>query len=435
MLGVEGMEIQTNRWWSLERHRLIVLLVILLAVSPMFLALIGELHAAEGAVTVTQNDSDSDRVVDTADVDDDNDGIPDILEIAPDGRDLDSDNDGIPNRLDLDSDNDGILDWHESGAPQQLDLSSLRPLGGRLAGPVGENGMINEFESPLDTGKIAYRLANTDGDELPDYIDLDSDNDGLPDLVETGVAAALDSNHDARIDAPPGSVGSDGIADVLQSTNDQACCDITGDGVDDIIPQNTDGTDLPDFQDLDSDNDGNYDIVEAGGRDQDGDGRIDNFVDDGSSADGLDDALIRVPLTPTDLNGNGVLDHLDPFVVGNSGTESGSYTEVPEPSGDPDDTVADTPETSGDPADTVVDTPAASGDPADMPEATGESADTAADAPTSVMNDSASGSIRTGLSGSGCSIQSTSIDALLILCVIASISLLGWRYTMRRTRR
>ena len=46
------------------------------------------------------SDSDSDGVPDADDLDDDNDGITDVLE---GGQTLDTDGDGIPNRLDLDS--------------------------------------------------------------------------------------------------------------------------------------------------------------------------------------------------------------------------------------------------------------------------------------------------------------------------------------------
>ena len=62
------------------------------------------------AQVVATADFDGDGVGDTTDVDDDNDGITDILE-----GDTDTDGDGIPNRLDLDSDNDGCNDVVEAG--------------------------------------------------------------------------------------------------------------------------------------------------------------------------------------------------------------------------------------------------------------------------------------------------------------------------------
>ena len=41
---------------------------------------------------------------------------------------------------------------------------------------------------------------NTDGDDLPDYLDIDSDNDGIQDIVEGG-DSDLDTNGDGVIDA------------------------------------------------------------------------------------------------------------------------------------------------------------------------------------------------------------------------------------------
>jgi len=359
---------------------------------PLFAPFFSGIAAAD----VTRNDADGDQIVDTADVDDDNDGVPDLWEIQADGNDLDSDRDGIPNRLDLDSDNDGILDWQESGASGQVAISTLTVIGGRLSGDVGDNGLLDIFESPLDTGRPAYDLANTDAghDDLPDLIDLDSDNDGLWDAFETGVVPLRDNDRDGRIDAPPGTVGRDGIADYLQRINDATCCDITGDGIDDIIPRNSDGTDLPDFQDLDSDNDGISDLREAGGDDLDNDGRVDDFTDT-VEIDGMDDGIRVSPLQPPDRNGNGLDDHLDsaangstPVAASINGANSPGPVQAAEP------------------------TPGV----------------------TQQFADGAGNAVHTGLSASGCSIQSTSIDAVLILCVILSITVLGWRFTLRRVR-
>ncbi len=76
--------------------------------------LLGTVNAAD-PIPVGRNDADGDSIVNTADVDDDNDGIADLQEIGADGSDRDSDRDGMPDRLDLDSDNDGIQDIIELG--------------------------------------------------------------------------------------------------------------------------------------------------------------------------------------------------------------------------------------------------------------------------------------------------------------------------------
>ncbi len=81
-------------------------------------------------------------VVETAFMDSDGDGIPDVTEGTED-----RDGDTLPNFLDLDSDGDGLLDATEAGA---------------------------DPTDPVDT----------DGDGTPDYLDLDSDGDGIPDATD-----------------------------------------------------------------------------------------------------------------------------------------------------------------------------------------------------------------------------------------------------------
>lgn len=259
-------------------------------------------------------DADQDGIPDTLDLDDDNDGIFDRQEITPQGSDRDSDRDGMPDRLDLDSDQDGILDLEESGIFRLPGINAVRVVGGRLRTEVGSNGIADILETASDSAVPVYEPLNSDaayGDTLPDYLDLDSDNDGLVDLIEAGVPVSLDNNGDGRIDSGPGFVGADGIDDRYQLNNDANCCDYTLDGVQDITPRNTDQVDFPDFQDIDSDNDGVFDLVEAGGSDLNGDGRIDGFIDDPANPDGLDDALTLVPLTPGDQNQDGQPDYLD----------------------------------------------------------------------------------------------------------------------------
>ncbi len=364
--------------------------------TMLVLALTGRVQTVIAAPS-PQNDPDGDLVVNTADVDDDNDGIPDLHEIAMDGSDQDSDGDGMPDRLDLDSDNDGIPDWLESGATKTLSLATLRVTGARLSGEVGVNGLLDVFEWPVDTGNMAYALANTDVNEdaLPDFLDLDSDNDGWPDIREIGVLPAYDSDGDARVDAPPGTVGNDGIADFLQRVNDLSCCDLNGDGADDLIPINTDSGDLPDFQDLDSDNDGLNDIVELGGSDADNDGHVDNFIDVAGGPDGTDDGLLAFPYTPRDLNGNAVYDHVE-FV----------------PTSNPDPVPSDD---------------AAGEDPVGMqPQPDGETVTPPLD--DELPGTEPEGVVRTGLGAAGCSIASKGFDPFLFLSIIISAIMLIRRF-------
>lgn len=376
---------------------------------------------------VSANDADGDRIVDTVDVDDDNDGILDVIEIAGNGLDVDTDGDGVPDRLDLDSDNDGVLDWHESGAVFSIDFSGLRVVSGRILGEVGENGLHDALETSVDSGELRYSLSNIDApaDDLPDVIDLDSDNDGLPDMIEAGIDASFDNDGDARIDISAGSVGIDGIADRLQTTNDTSCCDVNGDGVEDTIPRNSDGGDFPDFRDLDSDNDGVFDLVEAGGSDFDRDGRVDNFFDS-PVLDGMDDALLSIPMNPQDVNGNGVADHIDPFAQSGTPGPAEQPSNVPQPDAAQQNTELSDPASEPSADGGGDETGSVGRDPAERP-----GANVLAEGP---VDDDPGGFVQTGLNAGGCSIQSKGIDLMLLLLSVLSITVLGWRYTVKRIR-
>jgi large repetitive protein len=181
-----------------------------------------------GTTPVGAVDTDGDGVVDALDLDDDNDGIVDSVE----GVFTDTDKDGIPDRLDLDSDNDGILDVQESGRKGGADANG----DGRLDGPVGTDGIPDSVQGAPNDMMANYTVIDTDGDGKPDFRDLDSDNDGLDDVVESN---GTDANSDGLADGP---VGVSGIpASVI---------------LPEVAPVDTDGDGKPDFRDLDSDNDG-----------------------------------------------------------------------------------------------------------------------------------------------------------------------------------
>jgi hypothetical protein len=105
-------------------------------------------------------------------------------------------------------------------------------------------------------------LQDTDGDGIPNSLDLDSDNDGIYDGVEAGHGATL---VDGMV---TGDVGTDGIADVVQATgqfdNGTINYEINDSNSDNIL----------DFLSLDSDSDGCNDVLEAGLSDDDNDGYL-----------------------------------------------------------------------------------------------------------------------------------------------------------------
>ena len=97
----------------------------------------------------------------------------------------DFDNDGIPDFLDLDSDTDGCFDAREGS--QRVPAASLNP-NGSITGTVATNGVPTLVGAGQASG-TAYNSGiseclDTDGDGIPDYRDLDRDNDGILDNTE-----------------------------------------------------------------------------------------------------------------------------------------------------------------------------------------------------------------------------------------------------------
>ncbi len=184
----------------------------------------------------------------------------------------DNDGDGIPDVIDLDDDNDGIPDVDED------------------AGGV-----------PVDV----------DGDGVPNSLDLDSDNDGIYDLVESGQIDAannvVDVNNDGIIDAAnAGTVGANGIFDPLENVPDSGILtNATADSdIDSIVDSN----------EINADDDGCNDVIEAGFTDPDANG----FLGNGTPGAGLvTDANGVVTgqggyTTPDDNDSNGTYDFQEP---------------------------------------------------------------------------------------------------------------------------
>jgi hypothetical protein len=186
---------------------------------------------------------------------------------------IDKDGDGVSDNKDTDSDNDGIPDSAETFVTA----------------------------SANQTREAGMDLNDIDGDGVTNKFDLDSDNDGIPDHDECGGMndADRDGRSDNHID-----VDGDGHHDEHdpdQIGNELLCFDTDGDG-------------LPDFIDINSDNDGKTDFEESGGvGDNDGDGLPDDKTDE--NRDGLLDIFDPdrggTPLTIVDTNGDGLPNRLD----------------------------------------------------------------------------------------------------------------------------
>ncbi len=244
-------------------------------------------------------DFDRDGILNELDLDSDNDGIPDIKE-TQDKRAVDANNDGMadgidndgdgilssadqndnaygdealvpadmdrdgkPNFMDLDSDGDGIVDAVEAGYPNSVNVSN-----GLVTGSYS-NGWAASVQALVN-----FVPRNTDGRGWPNYLDIDSDDDGISDNVEGQPTFSYVVPTDADTDG-------DGVADVYDLSS-------TAFGANGITPYDHDYDGMPDYIDADTDNDGALDINEASRiftinqgnintNDADGDGMVDQF--------------------------------------------------------------------------------------------------------------------------------------------------------------
>jgi hypothetical protein len=115
----------------------------------------------------------------------------------------DFDNDNLLDTVDIDSDNDGIPDNVEA----QPTIGYIPPsnVSANIT-DVNGNGLDDVYESSQG-GTDLINLEDTDGDGLKDYLDSDTDNDGTPDIQENNHANTV-----TNID-----VDNDGLDDNLDS--------------------------------------------------------------------------------------------------------------------------------------------------------------------------------------------------------------------------
>ncbi len=166
-----------------------------------------------------------------------------------------------------DTDHDGISDLEEctnlAGAPDSCEDSDGDSIVDYLDLDSDNDGILDSVEC------ITQPCENTDSNGGADYIDLDSDGDGITDAFEAGYA---DANGDGRPDN---------------------FMDNDGDGVSDleaIEPTDSDDDGTPDFQAFDSDNDGIDDSKEGQDSTNDGNPNVAPVGVD-TDGDGIDDAF------------------------------------------------------------------------------------------------------------------------------------------------
>ena len=207
------------------------------------------------------------------DIDDDNDGIPDYVELNNPVALQDANLNGIPNWNDASY--PGFIDNNTDGVNDNFDPSADSDNDGI------PNFMDANFAGFIDSnGDLVNDNMDKDLDGIPNHLDLDSDNDGIPDTVES---YGVDENGDGVIDNYSSS-----DADGFSQNVDASAGGVAGSG-NGLGAQDFDNDGIPNYLDTDSDNDGIPDIIEALGTDADNDGHVDVFIDD--DADGLSDNL------------------------------------------------------------------------------------------------------------------------------------------------
>ncbi|PWA04150.1 choice-of-anchor D domain-containing protein, partial [Flavobacterium psychrotolerans] len=196
-------------------------------------------------------DWDSDGIGNLYDLDSDNDGIPDIEEggfkqysnglskmditnpalwadangngmndaIDPLFTGLnnsipDTDGDGQSNYLDLDSDNDALFDVDEAIA--NMGDGDINGDGKGDGVDTDLDGILDIYDTYAGFGTLTKPYTqNTDGLGNPDYLQVDSNNDGIKDIAET-LYSALDANNDGVIDGAA-DIDKDGISDAFDT--------------------------------------------------------------------------------------------------------------------------------------------------------------------------------------------------------------------------
>ena len=268
------------------------------------------------------DDTDKDGTTDREDTDSDNDGVADQLEVRL--TLTDSDSDGIIDVLDADVGNDGQVDTDKVDANFDGVDDALDSMAKLLA---KSHANAQAIPAVADEAELSFIQFDQDQDQRPNHLDLDSDNDGVMDVVESGLS---DINGDGKLDAgdtviTDGSQLLDGDADslpnMLELKSDGISFDLIVNGLPETLDKDANG--ILDST-IDMDRDGIIDSVDnavgAQGTlpDMDGDG-IPNHADDDDDGDGIldvDENSQQQYFTGLDADADGIDDGVDQNING-----------------------------------------------------------------------------------------------------------------------
>ena len=111
-----------------------------------------------------------------------------------------------PETYGIDNDSDGVanqldLDSDNDGIYDVVEAGHNRPhTNGVINGGVGSNGLADIVETSPESGTINYSVANSDATDPPDYLDTDSDDDGCSDANEAYNDANADGGDNEYFD-------------------------------------------------------------------------------------------------------------------------------------------------------------------------------------------------------------------------------------------
>ena len=244
-----------------------------------------------GTDPANPTNTDGDADIDALDLDSDDDGLSDADEAGD--ADLatvavDTDDDDTPDFQDLDSDDDGVDDEVDLCVvhvdPDQLD-TDLDGEGDACDDDDDGDGLTDDEETLVGTDPL---LVDTDGDTIPDNVELTDLND------------PENADDDEWIDAVDDDSDDDGWLDSEEA----------GDADPDTAPADTDEDGDPDYRDLDSDDDTIGDDIDncrlLANTDQvdDNDNGVGDACEDDRDSDGILDADDNCPDVPNPAQGN-----------------------------------------------------------------------------------------------------------------------------------